>query len=547
MKRSHWKTDSCHVLYWNGFNSVGKYSPADIMNEWLRGINRPSTTVLVAGMLVLGTTGGGLLYGGEISKWFGGDTEYELIDFDSNQTRAYAQGLVNLGDPVWGGRLSGTVEEENAAQSIKTNFSNSGLPSTLEEFEVPLYYMGNSFELVICNSGTLGGVFGGPTPCTLADINREETNFQHTVDFVVQGYSGSVDIPASNNVEVVDLGMGNETEDWDVASNGVGLVWLRDGEDGQAGTESNTVLMKRAQENGLRGLITVNSRQNCDDLVAGDCIPYSKSLDITQFEERPYDIGFVMVSRSVGEQISEQVVNSGGMLGFQVDVDNQNNGNIHVPCGILEGETDQLIVIGAHHDTVYNGQGAVDNTAGTATVMEIARQFGILHSELGDPKMTVYFCTWGGEEEGLWGSKEWVEKHRDDLAENLRLYINLDMNHVDAERNSGVVLQGNSKIDVRHIRGLVEEFSSSHPDLYEKYSITVRELESEQMPYNSDHAPFVYEVHQEEGEFGNAMLCYGSGSLEYHTYLDNMDRFNEESLAVSGIIYGSLVRHLAWS
>ena len=547
MKRSHWKTDSCHVLYWNGFNSVGKYSPADIMNEWLRGLNRPSSTVLVAGMLVLGTTGGGLLYGGEISKWFGGDTEYELIDFDSNQTRAYAQGLVNLGDPVWGGRLSGTVEEENAAQSIKTNFSNSGLPSTLEEFEVPLYYMGNSFELMICNSGTLGGVFGGPTPCTLADINREETNFQHTVDFVVQGYSGSVDIPASSNVEVVDLGMGNETEDWDVASNGVGLVWLRDGEDGQAGTESNTVLMKRAQENGLRGLITVNSRQNCDDLVAGDCIPYSKSLDITQFEERPYDIGFVMVSRSVGEKISEQVVNSGGMLGFQVDVDNQNNGNIHVPCGILEGETDQLIVIGAHHDTVYNGHGAVDNTAGTATVMEIARQFGILHSELGDPKMTVYFCTWGGEEEGLWGSKEWVDKHRDDLAENLRLYINLDMNHVDAERNSGVVLQGNSKTDVRHIRGLVEEFSSSHPDLYEKYSITVRELESEQMPYNSDHAPFVYEVHQEEGEFGNAMLCYGSGSLEYHTYLDNMDRFNEESLAVSGIIYGSLVRHLAWS
>ncbi len=536
------------AMYYIGMGSIVLEStePRN-MKEWLRGLNRPSSTVLVAGILVLGTAGGGLLYGEEISNWVGGDTKYELIDFDSNQTRAYAQGLVNLGDPVWGGRLSGTVEEENAAQSIKTNFSNSGLPSTLEEFEVPLYYMGNSFELMICNSGTLGGVFGGPTPCTVADINREETNFQHTVDFVVQGYSGSVDIPASSNVEVVDLGMGNASEDWDAAINGVGLVWIRDGEDGQAGTESNTVLMKRAQENGLRGLITVNSRQNCEDLVAGDCIPYSKSLDITQFEERPYDIGFVMVSRSVGEKISEQVVNSGGMLGFQVDVDNQNNGNIHVPCGILEGETDQLIVIGAHHDTVYNGQGAVDNTAGTATVMEIARQFGILHSELGDPKMTVYFCTWGGEEEGLWGSKEWVDKHRDNLAENLRLYINLDMNHVDAERNSGVILQGNSKTDVRHIKGIVEEFSSSHPELYEKYSITVRELESEQMPYNSDHAPFVYEVHQKEGEFGKAMLCYGSGSLEYHTYLDNMDRFNEESLAVSGIIYGSLIRHLAWN
>jgi len=120
------------------------------------------------------------------------------------------------------------------------------------------------------------------------------------------------------------------------------------------------------------------------------------------------------------------------------------------------------------------------------------------------------------------------------------------MNHVDAERNSGVTLQGNSFTDVRHIKGIVEVFSASHPELYEKYGITVRELESEQMPDNSDHAPFVFEIHQDEEEFGRAMLCYGSGSSEYHTYLDNMDRFNEESLAVSGIIYGSLIRHLAW-
>ena len=162
-KRSHWKTDSCHVLNWNGFNSVGKYWPIDIMNEWLRGLNRPSSTVLVAGMLVLGAAGGGILYGEEISNWVGGDTEYELIDFDSNQTRAYAQGLVNLGDPVWGGRLSGTVEEENAAQSIKTNFKQRASFHS-RVFEVPLYYMGNSFELMICNSGTLEGFSGDRPP-----------------------------------------------------------------------------------------------------------------------------------------------------------------------------------------------------------------------------------------------------------------------------------------------------------------------------------------------------------------------------------------------
>ena len=522
-----------------------------LANLYNRKFNQvPAKAIFLASIMIMGTVGGGLIFGEDIAKWAKGSQEYVIIDFDSNQSRAYAQGLVALGDPQWGGRLSGTVEEENAAQSIKTNFSNSGLPSILDEFEVPLYYMGNQFDLMICQPGNLGGIFGGPTPCSLADIDRDETEFIHTQDYVVQGYSGSLNIPASSDVEVFDLGMGNESEDWASAGNGIGVVWLMDGQDGEPGTESNTVLMQRAQLNSLRGLITVNSRQNCDDLVQGDCVPYSKSLDITQFSEKPYNIGFIMVSRSVGETIVEQVVNGDGMLQFQVDVDNQQEGYIHVPCGIIEGSSEDLIIIGAHHDTVYNGQGAIDNTAGTATVMEMARQMALVETELGEPKMTIYFCTWGGEEEGLWGSKEWVKKYQSDLQDNLRLYINLDMNHVDLERNSGLTFQGNSKSDVSHIEGIVAKFSSKHPELANKYPINIRYLASEEMPYNSDHAPFVYDVYGDEGadtEYGMAMLCYGSGSSEYHTYLDNMDRFNEESLSVSGIIYGSLVRHLAWN
>ena len=154
-------------MYYIGMGSIVLESTelADIMNEWLRGLNRPSSTVLVAGMLVLGPQEAGYCMGRDF-ELVGGDTEYELIDFDSNQTRAYAQGLVNLGDPVWGEAFRYCRRRERRS-IIKTNFSNSGLPSTLEEFEVPLYYMGNSFELMICNSGTLGGVFGGPTPVRL--------------------------------------------------------------------------------------------------------------------------------------------------------------------------------------------------------------------------------------------------------------------------------------------------------------------------------------------------------------------------------------------
>ena len=148
------------------------------MTEWSPSFGKPTSTIIVVGMIVLGAAGGGLLFGDDLAKWIKGGQHYELIDFDTNQTRAYAQGLVDLGDPDWGGRLSGTVEEENAAQSIKTNFSNSGLPSTLEEFEVPLYYMGNTFEMMICTPGNVGGIFGGPTPCSVADLDRDELQFE---------------------------------------------------------------------------------------------------------------------------------------------------------------------------------------------------------------------------------------------------------------------------------------------------------------------------------------------------------------------------------
>jgi hypothetical protein len=379
----------------------------------------------------------------------------------------------------------------------------------------------------------------------LLRINREIIEFTHREEFVLQGYSGSADIRYTSETNVVDLDIGNESSDWSGASDGIGLVWIREGQNEGDSTESNTILFQRAQENQLLALILVNDKSNCDELVIGDCVPYFKSLDASSFNTLPENIGLIMVSKSVGEYILDQVINSDSRLQLILDVQNQGKGTIYVPCGIIEGETEDLIIFGAHHDTVYNGQGAVDNTAGVATVQEIARQFSEIVSELGNPRYTIWFCTWGGEEEGLWGSKEWVKKHQSELKENLRLYINLDMNHVDLERNSGVILQGNSKEDIKHINNLLSIFKKEYSDLYDKYPIVVRELESTDMPYNSDHAPFVYEISEEE--YGRSLICYGSGSSEYHTYLDTMDRFNEESLAVSGIIYGSLARHLSYA
>jgi len=502
----------------------------------------PVSVLAVIGIVLIGTMGGAVLYGDDVIDWIQGEPDYQLIEFDSTSARGFAQSLVDLGHPEWEGRMSGTVEEHNTAEFIKSNFTTMGIPSTVEDFDVPMFVIDEEPELGICHAGDVGQTFPA-FACGATDVNADFINFNHRSDFVLQGYSGSAFIRYVDNIDVIDLGTGNESADWASAAGAVVLIHMTDE------TESNTPLFKRASENDVEGLILINERQNCDDLVSGDCVPYFKSVDISSIDNIPIDMGFIMVSKSVGQTIIDNVINQDGRLQFLTYVENAGEATVKVPCGIIQGESDSLIIIGAHHDTVYMAQGAVDDTSGTATVLEMARQFGLIESQMGTPKHTIYFCTWGGEEEGLFGSTAWVDKHRNNLYENLRLYINLDMNHVDAERNSGVTLFGNHNTDVNHIRGISEKFKQQYPELADQYNIEVRKLGNTDMPYNSDHAPFVYNIdeNEEDGkQYGRAVVCYGSGSSEYHTYLDNMDRFNEESLAVSGIIYGSLVYYLAY-
>ena len=502
----------------------------------------PVSVLAVIGIMLLGTMGGALLYGDDVIEWIQGEPDYQLIEFDTTSARGYAQSLVDLGHPEWEGRMSGTIEEHNTADFIKANFTSMGIPSTLEDFDVPMFVIDDEPELGICHAGDIGQTLPA-FACGATDVNADFITFEHRSDFVLQGYSGSSFIRYVDDIDVVDLGTGNESADWATGAGSVVLVHMTQD------TESNTALFKRASENDVEGLILINERQNCDDLVSGDCIPYFKSVDISAIDNIPINMGFIMVSQSVGQVIIDNVINQDGRLQFMTYVENAGEATIKVPCGIIQGESDSMIIIGAHHDTVYMSQGAVDDSSGTATVLEMARQFGLIESQLGTPKHTIYFCTWGGEEEGLFGSTAWVDKHRNNLYDNLRLYINLDMNHVDAERNSGVTLFGNHNTDVSHIRGISEKFKKEYPELADRYNIQVRKLDDTEMPYNSDHAPFVYNIDEDNSDgkqYGRAVVCYGSGSMEYHTYLDNMDRFNEESLAVSGIIYGSLVYYLAY-
>ena len=65
-------------------------------------------------------------------------------------------------------------------------------------------------------------------------------------------------------------------------------------------------------------------------------------------------------------------------------------------------------MLGGHLDSWHSATGATDNAIGCATMMEAAR---ILKAIGVKPRRTIRVTCWGGEEEGLLGSKAYVEKH----------------------------------------------------------------------------------------------------------------------------------------
>ena len=106
---------------------------------------------------------------------------------------------------------------------------------------------------------------------------------------------------------------------------------------------------------------------------------------------------------------------------------------------------DQLVMLGAHFDSWHGGTGATDNAAGSAVMMEAVRVLKTINQPM---DRTVRIALWGGEEEGLLGSRAYVKEHFGDretmklTAEHGKLsgYFNYDNG---TGKIRGVYLQGN--------------------------------------------------------------------------------------------------------
>lgn len=87
------------------------------------------------------------------------------------------------------------------------------------------------------------------------------------------------------------------------------------------------------------------------------------------------------------------------------------------------GDAQNVIVVGAHLDSVQSGPGINDNGSGVATVLEAALQLG------GEPQSAnaVRFAFWGAEEVSMDGSKKYLRSLTEEQLDDIALYLNFDM------------------------------------------------------------------------------------------------------------------------
>ena len=433
-------------------------------------------------------------------KLLGGDRDNViLIDFDTGLAAAHVKELVQ-----WGPRMTGSEAERNGAEYIAAAFTEVGLSNVdIEGFYVPMFSVEKA-KLSIVEYYPLKNV---PKP-----LGRTET-FKHIEEFVLQGYSGSYRWNSfRDDLDVVNIGNGTDESAYGRTNGRICFI------EQTADTPRNSVVHDLAYRAGARAIILQNVYRN-EEL---GFLPMFKTNQYKEDTDSAREIPFMMVSKACGDRILE-ATSANFKVRMDIDVLIQDR-CVNVVVGDLPGRTKDMVIFGAHYDTCYNTIGVVDNTVGPATLIEIAR--GMVSE--GTPDKTIRFCTFAGEEEGLFGSINYFDAHKREFMKDLDLYINFDMAHVDPDTNSfTITTTDNSTIStLENIRDTLVRFEPA----LEKYEIEV--VYNDMTWAASDHWAFVNGGH-------DAMGGWGSGCVEYHTYLDNLDHLNPESLQIGGRILGS--------
>jgi carboxypeptidase Q len=193
---------------------------------------------------------------------------------------------------------------------------------------------------------------------------------------------------------------------------------------------------------------------------------------------------------------------------------------------------DQVVMVGAHFDSWHEASGASDTAAGCAVALEAAR---ILKTIGVKPRRTIRVAFWGGEEQGLHGSREYVNAHfgnpKDPKVgvkpdyEKFSVYFNQDYG---AGQYRGIYLQSNE-----HVRRLFAAWMEPFHD----FGMTALSIQS---VGSTDHVSF-----DAAGLPGFQFIQDRIGGTAGHTNMDFYDTLRPEDLMKNAVVEAFFVYQAA--
>ncbi len=289
-------------------------------------------------------------------------------------------------------------------------------------------------------------------PATLQQLTPIQATYETGV------FSGSGSGTVTGNVIPVDLALtdpatsssGCEASDFDgldfSGDNDIALI--------QRGTCFFSEKAVNAEAAGAEAVIIFNqgSTPDREGLIIGD----ASSLP----DGSPSNIGIPVVGASFA---AGQALAQPGSTAFVEVLPSETRTDFNVIAELPGENADNVVMAGAHLDSVVQGPGIQDNGSGSAALLELALSLSKL-----EPENTLRFAWWAAEEQGLIGSADYVAGLSQAELDRIAAYLNFDMisspNFV-----YGVYDADESSFPAEDFGVVVPEGSVELEDLFETY------------------------------------------------------------------------------
>ena len=203
--------------------------------------------------------------------------------------------------------------------------------------------------------------------------------------------------------------------------------------------------------------------------------------------------------------------------------------------GELTGTTtpENIYVIGGHYDHLEGDRpGGDDNASGTAGVLEAARVLSQYRFE-----STIRFIGFNAEEDGLLGSKDYVNTHVVPAGEDIVGMINLDMilrPGSDVDPHTMIDAEVEAKADhppsVAWAQAFLQAAADYVPSLIVNDTIIDTESSSDNDPFRDAGFPAILVIE-------NSLPDFWDANGHYHTFEDASDRLAHDPGSPTGVTY----------